>query len=111
MLNDPLFLSTKDKIESWRKNKKHIREKIPQEIRQNISTLSRVYPASKLGTALKIGSCSQRYLHDVARPSKKPLKDIAQFVEFSPIANKNVTPDQKKIELDLPMGMTLRIFL
>ena len=111
MLNDPLFQSTKNKIESWRKNKKHVREKIPQEIRKSISALSQIYPASKLGTALKIGSCSQRYLHGTTKPAKKPLKGIAQFVELSPLANKKIRHDQKKIELDLPMGMTLRIFL
>ena len=111
MLNDPLFQSTKNKIESWRKNKKHLREQIPQEIRKNISELSQVYPVSKLGTALKIGACSQRYLRGSKKTVKKPLKEIAQFVELSPLANKKLMTEQKRIELDLPMGMTLRIFL
>jgi hypothetical protein len=107
MLNDPLFLQTKNQIESWRKTKKHIREPIPEEIKQNITDLSKVYPVNKLGTALKLGACSQRFL----RSSKKPKKEIAQFVELSHVTHKKEVTDQKRIELDLPMGMTMRIFL
>lgn len=110
MFNDPLFLQTKSKIESWRKVKKHIMEPIPEEIKKDISKLAQIYPIRKIGTAFKLGQCSQRYLNHKAVKIPKKQKKVAQFVELSPQLQK-MTTDQKKIELDLPMGMTLRIFL
>ncbi len=114
MLSDPLFLQTKIKIESWRKTKKHLREPIPEDIKKDISDLAQTYPVYKIGTAFKLGECSLRYLNGKTKKIKKPLKlkkNIADFVELSPIVSKKMVNDQKKIELDLPMGMTLRIFL
>ncbi len=114
MLNNPLFLQTKIKIETWRKAKKHLREPIPDDIRKDISELAHVYPATKIGKALKLSDCSLRYLNangKRAKKSFKPGKHTAEFIEFTSRPIKNVVHDQKKIELDLPMGMTLRIFL
>lgn len=114
MLNDPLFLQTKIKIESWRKTKKHLREPIPEDIKKDISDLAQNYPAYKIGSALKLGECSLRYLNDKTKKTKKLFKlkkNVAEFVEVSPLVPKRVVTEPKKIELDLPMGMTLRIFL
>lgn len=114
MLNDPLFLQTKTKIEAWRKTKKHLREPIPEHIKKDISDLAQIYPVYKIGTALKLGECSLRYLNGKITKTKKPLKlkkNVAEFIEISPAISQKTVNEQKKIELDLPMGMTLRIFL
>jgi hypothetical protein len=114
VLNDPLFLQTKNKIESWRKTKKHLREAIPEDIKKDISDLAQTYPAYKIGSALKLGECSLRYLNGKTKKTKKIFKlkkNVAEFVEVSPLISKKIVNEPKKIELDLPMGMTLRIFL
>lgn len=114
MLNDPLFLQTQIKIQSWRKTKKHHREAIPEDIKKDIRDLAQTYPAYKIGSALKLGECSMRYLNGKAKKSKKLFKiknNVAEFVEVSPLISKKIVNEPKKIELDLPMGMTLRIFL
>jgi hypothetical protein len=114
VLNDPLFLQTKIKIESWRKTKTHIREPIPEDIKKDIRSLAQTYPAYKIGSALKLGECSLRYLNGKTKKTKKLLKlknNVAEFVEFSPQISKKPVNEPTKIELDLPMGMTLRIFL
>ena len=111
MQNDPLFLQTKAKIESWRKSKKHPREPLPEDIKKDLSDLAQFYPIHKLGSAFKLGECSLKYLKSKIKKNQKIKKNVAEFVELSSIVSNKVADDQKKIELDLPMGITLRIFL
>lgn len=114
VLKDPFFLQTKIKIETWRKSKTHLREPIPEDIKKDIRSLAQTYPAYKIGSALKLGECSLRYLTDKTKKAKKLIKlknNVAEFVEVSPLISRKNQSEQKKIELDLPMGMTLRIFL
>lgn len=111
MLNDPLVLETKRKIESWRKIKKHIREPIPKDIKSDLSKLAQAYPVKKIGSAFKLSECSLRFLNGQIKPFSKPAKHLTQFVELSPVIPSKMVTDQKRIELDLPHGLTLRIFL
>lgn len=111
MVNDSLFLDTKRKIESWRKIKKHIREPIPKDIKSDLSKLAQVYPVRKIGSAFKLSDCSLRFLNRQVKPIPKPAKHQTQFVELSPVIQNKMVTEQKRIELDLPDGLTLRIFL
>jgi hypothetical protein len=108
MLNNPLFQQTKTDLEVWRKAKKTFKEPVPEEIRKNIHDLSKIYPARRLISSLKLSSSAKKYMHSSANESRQ---NAAQFVDLSTLALKKEKSDQKRIEIDLPMGMTLRIFL
>jgi hypothetical protein len=111
MLNDPLFIKTQNELKNWRENKKSPRDHIPIFIKDNIRKLNLQYSKSKLRSSLDLSGCSLNFLKE-SKPRIKKLQEPAHFIELSPkptVAAKEKT--SSKIELDLPMGITLRIFL
>lgn len=111
MLNDPLFLKTQNELRHWRENKKSPRDHIPVSIKDNIRKLNSLYSKAQLRSKLDLSGCSLSFLNGGKPLSKKLQIETANFVEISPsqtlLSDKNSPP---KIELVLPMGITLRIF-
>jgi hypothetical protein len=78
-------------------------------IKDNIRKLNFQYSKSKLRSSLELSGCSLNFLKET---KIKTLPESAQFIELSAktkIAEKDKT--SSKIELDLPLGITLRIFI
>lgn len=110
MLNDPLFIKTQNELRHWRENKKSARDHIPISVKDNIRKLNLQYSKSKLRSSLDLSGCSLNFLTE-STPQIK-LQEKAHFVEL-PLKSKIDEQERmpKKIELDLPMNITLRIFL
>ena len=51
------LLDLKVRFETWRKNRKYVREPIPDELWNAAADLSRRYPPSLVGRVLKLDSC------------------------------------------------------
>lgn len=110
MLNDPLFVKTQNELRHWRENKKSPRDHIPTSIKDNIRELNLNYSKAQLRSKLDLSGCSLNFLNG-GKPQNKKLPDnSANFVEISQaqILADNKKPSSK-IELILPMGITLRI--
>ncbi|MEI7488009.1 MAG: hypothetical protein WCJ72_11490 [Chryseobacterium sp.] len=111
MLNDPLFIKTQNELRHWRENKKSPRDHIPISIKDNIRKLNLNYSKAQLRSKLDLSGCSLNFLNGGKPQPKKLQVETANFVEISP--PQTFSADKKlssKIELILPMGITLRIF-
>jgi hypothetical protein len=111
MLNDPLFIKTRIELQTWRENKKSPKDHIPVSIKDNIRKLNLNYTKAQLRSKLDLSGCSLNFLTSSQPLTKKVQLETANFVEISPlkipVAEKKTA---SKIELVLPMGITLRIF-
>jgi hypothetical protein len=111
MLNDPLFIKTQNELRHWRENKKSPRDHIPISIKDNIRKLNLNYSKAQLRSKLDLSGCSLIFLNGGKPQPKKLQVETANFVEIS--QPQKLSADKKsssKIELILPMGITLRIF-
>lgn len=111
MLNDPLFIKTQNELQEWRANKKSPHVHIPEAIKDNIRKLNLKYSKTALRSKLDIGGSTLNFLSG----SKPQIKELQQnSVNFVEIHSKPIVPIKEKvisrIELDLPMGITLRIY-
>ena len=111
MLNDPLYIKTQNELRKWRENKKSPREHIPVSIKDNIRKLNFQYPKSKLRSSLDLSGCSLSFLNS-SKPQTEKLQETAHFVEL-PAKPINIEKDKapSRIEIDLPMNISLRIYL
>jgi hypothetical protein len=111
MLHDPLFLTTQNELRRWRENKKSPRDHIPASIKDSIRKLNLHYSKAQLRSKLDLSGCSLNFLNGSKPQHKKLPVETANFVEIS---QPQILADNKKssskIELLLPMGITLRIF-
>ena len=111
MLNDPLFIKTQNDLREWRANKKSPRAHIPETIKENIKKLNLQYSKAKLRSKLDLSGSSLHFLSGGKSQIQVLKEDTANFIEISPkpmaVAKEKVI---SKIELDLPMGITLRIY-
>lgn len=110
MLSDPLFIKTQNELRHWRENKKSSREHIPHQIKDNIKKLNLQYSKARLRSALDLSGCSLHFLS--GGKTQALVQEKALFVELPNVltaAKKDKAP--ARIELDLPMNITLRIFL
>jgi len=111
MLNDPLFIKTQNELQQWRENKKSPRDHIPMSVKDNIRKLNLQYSKAKLRSKLELSGCSLSFLSSSKPQMKKLENEAATFIEISPKqAFAAVEKLPSKIELILPMGITLRIF-
>lgn len=111
MLNDPLFIKTQTELRHWRENKKSPRDHIPTSIKDSIRELNLNYSKAQLRSKLDLSGCSLNFLNGSKPQIKKLQEEAAKFVEIS--VPQSLTDNKKtssKIELILPMGITLRIF-
>lgn len=111
MLNDPLFIKTQNELQEWRTNKKSPHVHIPEAIKDNIRKLNLKYSKTALRSKLDIGGSTLNFLNG----SKPQVKELPQkSVSFVEISQKSAVATKEKliskIELDLPMGITLRIY-
>ena len=110
MLSDLLFIKTQNELRHWRENKKSPRDHIPTSIKDNIRELNLNYSKAQLRSKLDLSGSSLSFLSN-KKPQRKMQDETPSFVE---ITQSNTLPDKKnlasKIELILPMGITLRIF-
>ena len=105
MLKDPLFIQTKSDLEKWRKSKETSRARIPLPIKKNILQLCKKYPSSEIISAFSLSGCSARFIKR-GLEQNPPVK----FLEL-PTNNLMDLKSSSKIEIDLPLNITLRIFL
>lgn len=111
MLNDPLFIKTQNELRHWRENKKSPRDHIPTSIKDNIRELNLNYSKAQLRSKLDLSGCSLNFLNSSKPQNKKTPNETANFVEISqPQILSGNKKTSSKIELILPMGITLRIF-
>jgi hypothetical protein len=111
MLSDPLFIKTQNELQNWRENKKSPRDHIPTSIKDNIKKLNLNYPKSKLRSALDLSGCSLAFLKESKSQIKKIQDPPAHFIELP--SKSSILVKEKissRIEIELPMGITLRIF-
>jgi hypothetical protein len=77
------LLELKDRFETWRINRKYVREAIPNELRNAAAALSQRYPPSLVGRVLKIdlSRLKKLLIKRPARPStrKKPQATFFQL--------------------------------
>ena len=111
MLNDPLFIKTQNELQEWRAKKKSVRDHIPESIKDNIRKLNLNYSKAQLRSRLDLGGSSLHFISGKKPQVKKLQEKTANFIELSPKPTA-VTKEKviSKIELDLPMGITLRIY-
>jgi len=111
MLNDPLFIKTQNDLREWRANRKSPHVHIPEPIKENIKKLNLQYSKTMLRSRLDLGGSTLNFLSGSKSPPTQPQKNSANFIE---IPSKPIIPIKEKviskIELDLPMGITLRIY-
>ena len=111
MLNDPLFIKTQNDLREWRANRKSPHVHIPESIKENIKKLNLQYSKTMLRSRLDLGGSTLNFLTGSKSPAKEPQKNTANFIE---IPSKPIIPIKEKviskIELELPMGITLRIY-
>jgi hypothetical protein len=111
MLNDPLFIKTQNDLREWRTNRKSPHVHIPETIKDNIRKLNLQYSKTALRSRLDLGGSSLNFLSESKPQIKELPKNNANFIE---IPSKPIVPIKEKvvsrIELDLPMGITLRIY-
>ena len=111
MLNDPLFIKTQNDLREWRANKKSPRAHIPEAIKENIKKLNLQYSKAKLRSKLDLSGSSLHFLSGGKPQTKELRENIANFIEISPKPMAAVKEKLiSRIELDLPMGITLRIY-
>lgn len=111
MFNDPLFIKTQNDLQEWRANKKSARDHIPESIKDNIRKLNLNYSKAQLRSRLDLGGSLLHFISGRKPQVKKLQENTAGFIEISPkpaAATKEKVIS--KIELDLPMGITLRIY-
>jgi hypothetical protein len=111
MQSDPLFIKTQTGLQLWRANKKSSRDHIPGAIKDNIKKLNMQYSKAQLRSKLDLSGCSLAFLKESKPQEKKSQEEIVNFIEVSPkqILVEKERPSSK-IELILPMGVTLRIY-
>ena len=111
MFNDPLYIKTQNELRKWRENKKSPGEHIPLSIKDNIRKLNLQYTKSKLRSSLDLSGCSLSFLNS-NKPQAEKLLDTAHFIEL-PTRPINVEKEKapSRIEIDLPMNISLRIYL
>lgn len=111
MLSDPLFIKTQNELQQWRENKKSLRDHIPQTIKDNIRKLNLQYSKAKLRSKLDLSGCSLGFLNSSKPQVNKLPNETANFIEIAPRQTfADVEKLSSKIELILPMGITLRIY-
>jgi len=111
LLNDPLFIKTQNDLRDWRANKKSPRSHIPESIKENIKKLNLQYSKAKLRSKLDLSGSSLHFLSGGKPQAKELSENTANFIEISPKPTTAVKEKLfSKIELDLPMGITLRIY-
>lgn len=113
MLNDQLFIKTQKDLQEWRANKKSPYDNIPDSIKINIKKLNSQYTKAQLRSKLDLSGSSLHFLSGSKHKPKASQGNAASFIEI-PTAPKPIPQIKEKvisrIELDLPMGITLRIY-
>lgn len=111
MLSDPLFIKIQNELKHWRENKKSPSDHIPESIKDNIRKLNLNYSKAQLRSKLDLGGSSLYFLSGKKPKVKELQENTANFIEMSP---KPIVAIKEKIisriEIELPMGITLRIF-
>jgi hypothetical protein len=111
MLNDPLFIKTQNELQEWRANKKSPHVHIPEAIKDNIRKLNQKYSKAALRSKLELGGSTLNFLSGNKLQLKEMKDNTANFIDISP--KSTVAIKEKifsKLELELPMGITLRIY-
>jgi hypothetical protein len=75
------LLGIKDRFETWRANRKYVREPIPDELRNAAAALSRRYPPSPVGRVLKIDPSRLKKLL-IKRPARHSTRKKPQVFVF-----------------------------
>ena len=113
------LLELKDRFETWRTNRKYVREPIPDELWNAAADLSRRYPPSLVGRVLKLDPSKLKKLliKRPARPStrKKPQAaffqlptEIALLEAEAPLQQR---PLDCRLQIERPDGSRLTLTL
>jgi hypothetical protein len=97
----------KTRFETWRTNRKYLREPIPNELWNAAADLSRHYPPSLVGRVLKIDSSKLKKLL-IKRPARTSTRRKPQTVFFQ-LPTELALPEARSSLPQRPVGCRLQI--
>jgi hypothetical protein len=119
MINNPLFIKTKQELLNWKKQKKYQGEKIPDGLKDQIKTLLKKYPRPKVTQGLDFSASTIATLLNKT-PRKYSKKDYSQIKSsnvdtpniFHQIPTKLIESKTSLLsfEVELPGKFILRLF-
>jgi hypothetical protein len=101
------LLELKDRFETWRINRKYVREPIPDELRNAAAALSRRYPPSLVGRVLKLDPSRLKKLL-IKRPARRSTRKKPQTAFFQ-LPTEIALPEAGSSLPQRPFGCRLQI--
>jgi len=101
------LLELNARFETWRVNRKYVREPIPDELWKAAAELSRLYPPSLVGRVLKLDPSKLKKLL-IKRPARSSVRKKPQAAFFQ-LPTETALPEVKSPLPQGPIGCRLQI--